>query len=202
MAIGWHPQNYEDGDALRLPPLARSNQQKTTHRKSERQVKKKANQLSLEQLARIQCPYASAQEVSAIIDGWNLCLERHNTKYDYGMLLCEVHEECAHHHLRHSARCLPKGTLRWLRQHVPVEKLSEVESFVSNITTNVTTVHLPSAYHRAILHVVCRWWGFDSCSWDDEEGQRVTQITQLCEDEYLYHRPISLLDHVFGSGLP
>ena len=66
---------------------------------------------------------------------------------------------------------LPRGSIRWLRHKVPEHTLRHIESLIRIIFTpppmtlmqskddRIGVLHLPSPFHRAILHAVCRWWG-------------------------------------------
>lgn len=79
------------------------------------------------------------------------------------------------HHDSH-ATCLklPRGSIRWLKQKVPEHTLRHIESLVKRLHTRsnsrmtsgdrIGVLHLPSPFHRAILHAICRWWGAESRS--------------------------------------
>lgn len=70
---------------------------------------------------------------------------------------------------------LSHGSIRWLRQRVPEHTLRYIESLIHDLHNTIPNdtiskddkvgvLHLPSPFHRAILHAVCRWWGARSKS--------------------------------------
>lgn len=70
---------------------------------------------------------------------------------------------------------LPHSSMRWLKQRVPEHTLRHIESLLNHLHTSgsnserivddrIGVLHLPSPFHRAILHAVCKWWGASSKS--------------------------------------
>lgn len=123
---------------------------------------------------------------------------------------------------------LPRGSIRWLKQRVPEHTLRHIESLVNRLHAKnnsrmssdgrIGVLHLPSPFHRAILHAVCRWWGAKSGSEyrrgvreddnhvvdDDEEADGMEQTSESLHRVTVIGRgripEVFLADRVFRHG--
>lgn len=92
-----------------------------------------------------------------------------------------------------SSSRMPRGSLRWLRQNVPEYTLRHIESLLNHLHTGsnpeqskddkIGVLHLPSPFHRAILHAICRWWGASSRSEYRRNVRRIHSHVVADEEE-------------------
>lgn len=81
---------------------------------------------------------------------------------------------------------LPRNTRQWLRMRTNQSTLALMEALVMEIRQRdePKVFALPSPYHRAILHAICRYAGVHSWSKEDEfHGQRLIYAQRLTEQK-------------------